>query len=143
MRRSYRFQPGRDELISTDPIRWRDQGNTLDPHGPPPVKVKAVLSASPDCRGVRLVVVNGRVERPANDPCDVIGTERIELSNGTMCFGWPTTVIDGPDGREIVADPDRLRAALETTAKEQRAVVFAGQTEPRRCSPTIAWATRQ
>jgi hypothetical protein len=143
VRRSYRFQPGHDELLSPDPTRWHDQGNTLDTHGPPPVKVKAVLPGSPECRGVRLAVVGGRVQRPANDPCDVAGKDRIELSNGTVCFGWPTTVIDGPGGREIVADPDHLRTALERIVNEQRTVVFAGQTDPERCSPTIAWAMQQ
>ena len=31
LRRSYRFRPNHDELPATDPIRWRDQGNTIDP----------------------------------------------------------------------------------------------------------------
>ena len=143
VRRSYRFRPNHDELLATDPIRWRDQGNTIDPHGPPPVRLKAVLAASPDCRGVRIPIVNGRVERLANDPCDVLGKARIELSNGTVCFGWPIAVIDRLDGREIVADPNQLHTALQQIVDEQRTVVFAGQTEPERCSPTIVWAMRQ
>ena len=115
----------------------------MDPHGLPPVKVKAVLPASPDCRGVRLVVVDGRVQRPANDACDVVGKDRIELSNGAVCFGWPIIVLDGPDGREIAADPKGLRAALERVVNEQRTVVLTGETDPERCSPTILWAMRQ
>jgi hypothetical protein len=143
VRRSFRFQPNHDELLSTDPLDWCDRGNTMDRHGPPPVKVKAVLPASPDCRGVRLAVVNGRVQRPANDPCDVVGQDRIELSNGAVCFGWPIIVLDGTDGREIVADPKGLRAALERVVNEQRTVGLAGETDPERCSPTILWAMRQ
>ncbi|MDP9114124.1 MAG: hypothetical protein M3O20_10640 [Acidobacteriota bacterium] len=135
VRHRYRFQPGHDKLLSPDPIHWPDQGNTVDAHGPPTVKVKAVLPRSPDCQGIRLEVV-------ANDPCDVAGKDRIELSNGTVCLGWPTTVIDGPNGREIVADPNRLRTALERIVHEQRPVVFAGQTDSKRCSPTTAWAMR-
>jgi len=141
VRRSYRFQPGHDELLPVDSQRWRDQGNSLDPHGPPPVQVKAVLAASPECRGVRLPIVNGRIQRLENDQCDVNGKDRIELSNGTVCIGWPTAVIDGPEGREIVADQSALRAALERMANEHRTVVFAGQSDPERCSPTIVWAT--
>lgn len=143
VRRSYQFRPNHDELLSVDPLRWRDQGNTMDPHGPPPVQVKAVLPASPECRGVRLPIVNGRVQRLANDPCDVAGRDRIELSNGAVCLGWPIAVIDGPDGREIAADQKALHAALERIADEQRTVVFAGQTDPERCSPTIVWAMRR
>ena len=143
VRRSYRFRPNHDEFLSADPLRWPDQGNTMDPHGPPPVKVKAVLTASPDCRGVRIPIVNGRVQRLANDPCDVVGKDRIELSNGAVCIGWPIAVIDGRDGRGIVADPNRLHTALEQIVNEQRIVIFAGQSDPERCSPTIVWATGQ
>lgn len=143
VRRSFRFQPNHDELLSTDPFNWCDRGNTMDPHSPQAVKVKAVLPASPDCRGVRLTVVNGRVQRPANDPCDVVGEDRIELSNGAVCFGWPIIVLDGPGGREIVADPKGLRAALERVVNEQFTVVLGGETDPKRCSPTILWAMRQ
>ena len=38
-----------EERPTSGPRRWKP----LDPHGPPPVKVKAVLPASPDCLGVR------------------------------------------------------------------------------------------
>jgi hypothetical protein len=143
VRRSYRFRPSHDELLSPDPLRWLEQGNTMDRHGPPPAKVKAVLAASPDCRVVHLPIANGRVEPLANDPCDVVGKDRIELSNGAVCLGWPIAMIDGRDGREIVADPDRLRTFLERIVKEQRTVIFAGQNDPEQCSPTIVWAMGQ
>jgi hypothetical protein len=104
--------------------------------------VRAVLAASPECRGVRLPIVNGRVERLENDPCDVNGKDRIELSNGTVCLGWPTAVIDGTERREIVAD-QALYAELKRIADEHRSVVFAGQSDPQRCSPTIVWAMRR
>jgi hypothetical protein len=142
VRRSHRFRPNDDELLATDPMRWPDKGNTMDLHGQPPVRLKAVLTASPDCRGIRIPIVNGRVERLANDPRDVLGKERIELSNGTVCFGWPIAVIDRRDEREIVADPDRLHTALQQIVTEQRTVVFAGQSDAERCSPTIVWAMR-
>ena len=58
------------------------------------------------------------------------GKDRIELSNGTVCLGWPIAVIDGPDGREIVADNKALHAALKRIADEHRTVVFAGQSNP-------------
>jgi hypothetical protein len=144
VRNSFRFRPDHDELLATDPSRWRDLGNTLDPHVPPPVRLKSVLEASPDCRGVRIPIVNGRVQRLSKDPCDELGKDRIELSNGAVCFGWPTVVIDGSDGRHIVADPkNRLRAALQQIVEEQRTVMLAGQSDPERCSPTIMWAMQK
>ncbi len=115
----------------------------MDPHGPPPIKLKAVLTASPDCRGVRIPILNGRVQRLANDPCDVVGNDRIELSNGAVCIGWPIAVIDRRDGRRIVADLNRLHTALEQIVNEQRTVIFAGQSEPERCSLAIVWAMGQ
>jgi hypothetical protein len=143
VRRSHVFRPNHDELLATDSMRWRDQGNTMEPRGPPPVRLKAVLAASPACRGVRIPIVNGRVELPANDRCDVLGKDRIELSDGAVCFGWPIAVIDRRDGREIVADPNRLHSILEQIVTEQRTVVFAGQKGAERYSPTVVWAMRQ
>ena len=73
----------------------------------------------------------------------MVGKDRIELSNGAVCIGWPIAVIDGRDGREIVADPNRLRTALDRIVNEQRTVIFAGQSDPERCSPTMVWAMGQ
>jgi hypothetical protein len=131
------FRPDHDELLAPDSMHWQNQGNTMEPNGPSPVRLKAVLAASSDCRGVRIPIVDGRLERPANDPCDVRGKDRIELSDGTVCFGWPIAVIDRRDGREIVADPNRLQLALQQIVDEQRTVVFAGQKEADRCSPSL------
>jgi len=143
VRRSYRFRQNHDELVATDPIQWRDLGNTMDLHGPSPVRLKGILAPSPDCRGISIPIINGRVELPANNPCDVLGRDRIELSNGAVCFGWPVVVIEGQDGREIVADPKRLQSVLQQIVTEQRTVVFAGQSNAERCGPITVSSTRQ
>jgi hypothetical protein len=140
VRRNYKFHPSFDELIAPDPGSWQDRGNVLDPHGPPPVHLEAVIAASPECRGVRLTVVDGRVQRIPHDPCDELGKDRMRLSNGTVCYGWPTVVVDRSDGREIVAEPKRLNTALQEIMRERRTVILAGQSEPDRCSPTLLWA---
>lgn len=141
VRRSYRFRPDHDQLLGTDPARWPDQGNMMDQHGPPPVQVTAVLPASPDCRGVRLPpVVDGRLQRDWKDPCEELGQNRLQLSNGTVCYGWPIVVIDGANGREIVTESKQLNARLQDIVDQRRTVVLAGQNDPERCSPTVLWA---
>lgn len=141
VRRSYRFRPDHDQLLGTDPARWPDQGNMMDQHGPPPVQGTAVLPASPDCRGVRLPpVVDGRLQRGWIDPCEELGKNRLQLSNGTVCYGWPIVVIDRANGREIVAESKQLNARLQDIVDQRRTVVLAGQNDPERCSPTVLWA---
>jgi len=143
VRGNYRFRPERDRLLTPDPSQWQDRGNELDSHGPPPSRLDAVLPASPDCRHVvNIPIVNGRVQVPANDPCEELGKNRIRLSNGTVCYGWPTVILDGSAGREIVAEPKRLNAALQEVMRDQGPVVLSGQTDPDRCSPTVLWTIR-
>jgi hypothetical protein len=141
VRRSYRFQPGADRLVPADPAHWTDQGNRIDPQGPPPVRLVSVLPRSPDCRGVRLPpIVNGRIDATGwKDPCDEIGENRIELSSGTLCFGWPTVVRDRPDGRYITVGEENVRPILQRIVEETEPVVLTGTTNSGRCSPTILW----
>ena len=68
--------------LHRNPGHWSNQGNEIDSHAPP-VRLQAVLAASPSCRGVRIPIIDGRVQRDWKDPCDEIGKNRIELSNGT------------------------------------------------------------
>lgn len=143
VRRSYRFRPNDDRLLQTDSTHWLDQGNKMDLHGPPPVQVAAVLPAAADCHGVHLPpVVNGVLQAGWKDPCDELGKDRIQLSNGTICYGWPTVILDRVDGREIMAEQKYLKSLLQELVDQRRTVVLAGQTELERCSPTILWAPR-
>jgi hypothetical protein len=138
---SHRFRPKSDQLLSSDPAHWLDRGNEIAPNGPPSVQVAAFLPASAECRGVRLPpVVNGMLQADWKDPCEEAGKDRIQLSNGTVCYGWPTVVFDGANGREIVAEPRRLQPLLQKIVDQRRTVVLAGQTESKRCSPTLLWA---
>ena len=143
VRHSYRFRPNHDQLLPSDPAHWPDQGNTMDPHGPPPVQLAAVLPASVGCRGVRLPpLVDGVLQADWKDPCSELGKDRLELSNGTICYGWPTVVIDRTDSREIVAEPEQLSQLLQEIVKVRRTVVLAGESDRERCSPTVLWAPR-
>lgn len=144
VRRSYRFRAGHDELLASDPARWADQGNAIDAHSAP-VRVDAVLAPLPDCRSVvRLPpVVDGRLQLPWTNPCDEAGKDRLRLSDGTVCYGRPTVVLDRAGGREIVAEPKRLNAALQEVVDSRHAVVLTGQTDSGRCSPAMLWDTER
>jgi len=141
VRRRYAFRPDADRLLPTNPADWLDQGNAFAP-ATDPVQVKAVLPASPSCRGVRLSIVNGEVQRDSKDPCDEIGKNRIQLSDGTICYGWPTVMIDRNRKREIVTESESsdLHQLLQEIVEQHYTVVLAGQRETGRCSPTLLWA---
>jgi hypothetical protein len=143
VRRSYRLRLNHAQLLATDTTHWLERGNKLRATGPPAARVTGVLPASPDCRGARLPpLVDGHFQRDWHDPCREIGKDRIQLSDGRICYGWPLTVIDRNDEREIVADPQQLHAVLLDLVRERRNVVLTGQTDADRCSPTALWATQ-
>lgn len=44
VRRSFRFRPSLDLLLPSNPLRWSDLGNRMEPQGPPLVRVGSVLA---------------------------------------------------------------------------------------------------
>jgi len=144
VRRSYRFRPNDDELLPTDPTHWLDRGNKMESMRSPSLQVAAVLPASAGCRGVRLPPIDGAIRTAVwKDPCEELGKDRLQLSNGTVCYGWPTVVLDAPSGREIMAEPKLVRPLLQQIVDQRRTVILTGETEPGRCSPSVLWAPRE
>lgn len=138
IRRSYKMRPV-DRLFPSQPATWPDQGNFFD-KGEPQVTISAVLPASPECHGIRLPIgPDGRVFIDTSDPCKELGRDRIHLSNGNTCYGWPTVMLDRPGGREIVAETERkeLEPLLRDIASKRYAIALAGQKELGRCSPVL------
>jgi len=142
--RSYRFQPPFSRLLKTNPRDWLDQGNRLYPQERPPVRLVAARPRAKECNSTRLPpVVDGRLQMAGwKDPCVELGRDRLELSNGTFCYGWPTVVLDGEDGRQIVAGSEHPEPLLQKIIDKQRTVVLSGQRDTERCSPTLLWALR-
>jgi hypothetical protein len=141
VRQSHRLRPGVDRLFTAIPAGWTDQGNRIEPNSPP-VQPIALLASSEACRGpVHLPpVVNGELIQGWKDPCDELGHNRIQMSNGAVCYDWPTVVVDTDEGREIVADSEHPETLLKKIIEQGRSVVPAGQRDPKRCSPVMLWA---
>ncbi|HEX5226588.1 MAG TPA: hypothetical protein VFW44_02715 [Bryobacteraceae bacterium] len=142
--RKYRIDSAFTRLLPTVPDNWLDQGNTFDATGPLQT-ITSVLAASPNCRGVRLPpVVDGRIlpRTQWKDPCDEVGSNRIQLSNGTTCYGWPTVMLDRNNVRDIVgaSELSELEPLLKEIAAKRYPVVLAGQKELGKCSPSLLWA---
>jgi hypothetical protein len=143
VRRGYKIRRNVDRLLLPSPAEWTDQGNSFDPADRHLRQIASVLARSPSCRGVRLPpVVDGQLDSNWKDPCKEIGQDRLLLSDGTTCYGWPTAMIDRPNGREIVAESELrdLQPLLQQIADEKLDVLLAGQKEPGRCSPVLLWA---
>jgi len=144
VRRSYHFGL-EDQLVRVNATDWPDQGNRVPLPGPPAVELAGLVKASEDCRGVRFPpIVNGRLmERSTwKDPCEELGTNRLELSNGTVCYDWPTVMLDDTDGREIVAESEHPELLLRKIIEQRRKVILIGQRDLKRCSPVLLWAVR-
>ena len=71
-----------------------------------------------------------------------LGRNRIQLSDGSVCYDWPTVVLDGEDGREIVAGSEHPEQLLPKIIEQRRPAVLAGQKKPKRWSPVLLWAVR-
>ncbi|HTW67504.1 MAG TPA: hypothetical protein VME17_22955 [Bryobacteraceae bacterium] len=128
-------------LLPVTPAAWPDRGNFFD-ETQAQTTIHAVLSASPECRGIRLPIgTDGRVYIDPKDPCKELGKEGIQLSDGSTCYGWPTVMVDRSDGREIVAETARkeLEPLLKEIAAKRWPVTFAGQKELGKCSPSLLW----
>jgi hypothetical protein len=143
VRRSYKMRE-QDRLLPSQPGDWPDQGNFVDEKTQPQVTISTVLSASPECgKVVRLPIgSDGKVFIDANNTCDEIGKNRIQLSDGRTCYGWPTVMLDRTYGREIVAASElkELEPLLREIAAKRWPVRLAGQKELGKCSPSLLWA---
>lgn len=147
VRRRYGLRRNVDRLLPASPDQWPDEGNSLHPGDKHLRQITSVLTRSPSCLGVRLppvVEVDGQLQLDSNwkDPCNAIGEDRLLLSDGTTCYGWPTVMIDRQNGRQIVAATEKhdLERLLRQIADEKLSVLLAGQKEPGRCSPVLLWA---
>ncbi len=65
------------------------------------------------------------------------------MSDGRVCLGWPTVVIDNSEGREIVADPALIESKLRELAAARLPVTLVGQSNQLRCSPTQVWVNQE
>jgi hypothetical protein len=138
VRRKHIFRAGEDELLPTDPARWTDAGSAPSVNGSSPLQIAEVVPRSPECRGLRFgPVVNGKLPPRESDPCDELGKNRIRLTNGTVCYGWPTVVFDQPAKREIVAESEEVVPLLREIAARRLDVVLSGQRELGHCSLVV------
>jgi hypothetical protein len=135
------FRPGIDKLNPADTAHWSNLGND---HQQASGQITGVLPAEAGCRGVVRLgpVVDGKMTLPAqDDPCKERGTDRIRLSNGMTCYGWPTVVLDRSDGREIVAaESKKIPTVLREIAAQHLAVSLAGEATHGHCSPVFLTA---
>jgi hypothetical protein len=138
--RSSGFRPGIDKLNPVDTARWSNLGNDRQQNAPASAQITDVFPAEEGCKGVRLgPVLDGKVTRSdEDDPCKQRGTDRIRLSSGMTCYGWPTVVLDRREGREIVASGSkRIPSVLREVAAQHLEVSLAGEATPGRCSPVL------
>ena len=125
--------------IAPNPREWLDSGNSKFSILRP-VFISGVLPHDPECRHpIRLEVVDGQVRKPVNDPCEILEHDRLQMSDGTICYGWPMVLIDGASGREIVANPRLIGSKLESIAAAQLPVKLYGQSSDAQCSPSMVW----
>lgn len=135
------FRPGIDKLNPVDTARWSNLGND---HQQASGQITGVLPAEAGCRSVVRLgpVVDGKMTLPdQNDPCKERGTDRIRLSNGMTCYGWPTVILDRREGREIVAaESKKIPSVLQEITAQHIAVSLAGEATLGRCSPVLLTA---
>ncbi|HYL35039.1 MAG TPA: hypothetical protein VEV17_03900 [Bryobacteraceae bacterium] len=124
-------------FVPPEPATWQDHGNSNAAAGT--FTIDAVLRADPNCRGVGLQVRDGTVQRLAHDSCEIAGKDRFQMA-GEMCFGWPTVVVDGSGGREILsAGSSIIESKLKDILARRVPVALIGQSDPAGCSPTLLW----
>jgi hypothetical protein len=127
-------------LRPVDPQGWMDHGNAGVQRRD--VRVAGVMPIDKGCAPVRLPVENGRVVRQERDPCEVLGKNRLVLSTGETCFGWPTVVIDRASGRDMMSeDSPLIEAELRRLARAQIPVTVFGRRDAAECSPVMLWAS--
>jgi hypothetical protein len=103
---------GVKEWLPIKPNEWRNQIAGFN--APSSIKLDRLIPSDESCRGVRINVVDGRVETPLNDPCDEFQYQHASYSDGHTRRGWPCVVIDGPRGRDIFIahNEDALRRVI-------------------------------
>lgn len=142
--RSSPLRPRIDTLEPVEPESWPDLGNDHRQGSLMSAQITDVLPAEAGCRGIVRFgqLVDGRITLPdENDPCVEGSQNRIRLSSGVTCYGWPTVVLDGPEGREIAgASSERVVSALRKIRDQKLAVTVSGQVAAGRCSPVLVSA---
>ena len=136
-----------DRWVTPDPRRWPDFGNASQPFHRA-LQISAVRPADPKCQewSIGRIVGTGpgkRIIPRAPDPeCDMRGSNRLVLSDGTTCYGWPTIVLDQANRRSITApvSEPQTEAILKEIARQHLPVSLSGQADATRCSPVILWA---
>jgi len=104
---------GVKKWLAIKPGEWLDQLVGIDT--PAGIKLDRLIPPDKRCRNViNLTVVDGRVVKPVNDPCDEQRHEHAVYSDGKPRRGWPWVVIDGPHGRDIFIanNEDALRRVI-------------------------------
>ena len=93
------------------PEEWPDQMNGFDSDAS--LRIEAVMKPDEECNHVvNFRFENGRVVD--NKACRILGQNRIRYSDGLTRLGWPSVVVDGPDGRGvyIANNEDALRRIM-------------------------------
>jgi hypothetical protein len=137
------FRPGIDRLGPVDTEHWPNLGNDHQQNALASGRIMDVFPADVGCGGVRLgPVVDGKLTLPdENDPCKQRRTDRIRLSSGMTCYGWPTVVLDRRGEREVVAaGSKKIPSVLREIAAQHLAVTLTGEASPGRCSPVLLTA---
>jgi len=145
-----RLSRGRDvTFLKPDQREWLDVGNAIETSTSRPF-ISSVLRHDPKCRvPIKLEIVDEHVRKPVNDPCEVLEHDRLQMSDGAICFGWPSVVIDHADKREIVMDdssifiPPLIESRLREVALARLPVISFGQSDPKHCSPTLLWVDQR
>ena len=122
-----------ENWLPVQPIKWPDQMSGMDISAQ--LRLTAMLPAAEQYHGVRVPpIVNGRMVTDWKDPCKEIGHDRAVYSDGQTRRGWPSVIIDGPDGRDIYAfHPEQ---ALRRIIKQKYPVKLLGSDS----EPAWVWA---
>jgi hypothetical protein len=131
--------PGRQaaaiaQWLPTDPTKWLDFQAGYDDR--PLTRLQSIIEPPTGCPAVNLAIVNGRLVRPADDPCISTRNGQVVFSDGDARQGQPFVVIDSPNGRDVFLS----NAAAPLTELLQRGYRFrALGSHPD--SPSLLWAT--
>lgn len=134
---SYAFRKGIDRLKRAQIARWQNLGNFNKVPTDSGVQLTEVLPAEAGCEDALRFgpVVDGKVARSdENNPCGEGGKDRIRLSTGTTCYGWPTVVLDRRNSREIATASSRLVPSILRDIRDRHLTIdLTGELTQGRC----------
>lgn len=131
-------QPGFVYFTHPRPDRWSDIGNATALNG----AIQRFIPAQSNCGGVRVEIVEGRIQGRSIDPCSEAGQDRFLLSDGTVCYGQPTVVMDIGGRREIIgARVSDVMDAWSRVSQTRLPVAVIGSVSGNRCVPSVLWAS--